>query len=441
MNGKTPDTTLDGTQTLWVIGLNHRTAPVHIREKLHYDASRVKHALHQLVEDAILTEALILSTCNRVEIYGIAPTEISPPVALSAFLAQTHDLAIDDLAPHLYHHCGLSAIHHGFRVAASLDSLVLGEPQITGQAKDAYRLALESETLGFHLSKFWNRAFFVSKKVRTETRIGAGAVSVGYAACELGRQIFGSLAGKTVLLMGAGEIGERIVEHLTCQEIGGLWIGNRNLERANALQTRFGGDVIPLSDCIDKLDDVDIVMSSLGIETYFWRKDDLAARLKPRNRPLFMIDVSVPRSLDPGLSEIENVYLYNIDDLQAAIARNTGGREEEARKATRIVEACAQAYYQEVYCNDIAPTISQLSQKLHEIKQHELDKTFRKHPDILPEMQEAVTRCASAIVNKILHAPILQLKTHHADDAQATPAEGSRVKHLIETLSALFNLD
>lgn len=420
---------------LCVIGLNHRTAPITLREKLHFDGNATRTALGELLQQHIFTEACILSTCNRVEIYGLYHGS-DAVAAVCQFLSGKHHLPSETISPHLYYYDDLSAIHHGFRVTSSLDSLVLGEPQISGQVKDAYRLAMEADTLGFYLSKYFNRAFFVGKRVRSETRIGAGAVSVGYAACELGRQIFGTLEGRRVLIIGAGEMGERIAEHLVAQNLSKLLIANRSADRAHALKERFGGEVIPLDQCLPLVHEVDIVMSSISVDDPLWKAKDLEPFLKDRDRPLFIIDVAVPRSLDSGLNALNMVYLYNIDDLEKAIARNQEERQEEARKAELIIEEEAQAFHKTMDDNAIAPTISSLSQKLHDIKDHELARTFKRLQHLSPEDRDAFNRCADAMINKILHMPILQLKTHHK-----TASEGSKVRHFIETLSALFNLD
>lgn len=421
------------TAHLMIVGTNHRTAPLSVRERLHFEKERAVHAARALREHAILDEALVLSTCNRLEIYGASRNPAEAGEKIQQFLAREHRFSPDELRPYTYRHSGLTAIQHGFRVVSSLDSLVVGEPQITGQVKDAYRLAAEGKTLGRTLKHFFNRAFYVAKKIRSETQIGSGAVSVGHAAVSLGKQIFGSLAGKRVLLMGAGEIGERMLEQVANQDLGGLWIANRGTERALELQSRFGGTVIPLSDCSSILEKLDIVLSSLAVSSPFWSKKEIDPFLSSRTEPLFMIDVSVPRSIDPLLNRLEKVYLYNIDDLDAVIFHNQEERLCEARKAESVIREEAEALYREGLDLTLAPTISSLSQKLHEIKDRELEKTLKRYPELPDEAREAFGRCADAIVNKILHMPILHLK--------AQKDEESKLKHMIDSVSSLFNLD
>lgn len=430
---QTDETTLTHTPEILVIGLNHRTAPVELRERFHLDHSQTLTTLQAFKKNDLLDEALIVSTCNRLEIYAVSQHPKTAERDLYRYLATHHHLSEEDLYAHTYVHRGISAIHHGLRVIGSLDSLVLGEPQIVGQMKDAYHHALEHESLGFYLNKFFTHAFYTAKRMRSETQIGQGAVSVGYAACELGRQIFGDLKNRNALVIGAGEIGERIVEHLATQALGEIFIANRSLERAHALQTRFGGTVIPFSDIHAYLGRVDIVMSSIAVDQPILSKRDVEPKLKERNSPLFLIDVAVPRSLDPDLNSVSSVYLFNIDDLEKAISENKKSRMEEAEKAERIAEQEAEALYLSLFGDTVTPTISSLSQKLHAIKARELERTFKKNPHLPLETQEILARCADAIVNKILHDPILKLRNG--------PAQDSKVKSLLESISALFNLE
>ena len=396
---------------LIVIGLNHRTAPIDLRERLGFQEAKLVEALGQANALPSLKENMILSTCNRVEIYA-ATREIEKAIFdLREFLSQYHRLPLKEFEKSLYSYAGEEAVKHIFRVASSLDSMVVGEPQILGQIKDAYDIATQAKTSGLVLHRLLHRAFHVAKRVRTETKISNSAVSVSSVAVDLAKKIFESLERKTVLLIGAGEMCELAAQHLVSGGIDKVLVTNRTYERAVALAGQFKGEAIPFGEINDGLKRADIVISATDSPQYLLRHDQVAKVIKDRKqKPIFFIDIADPRDIEPGVGEIENAYLYNIDDLQKVTNDNIKDREKEAGKAETIVEDEVFKFVNWYRSLDITPTIVALRKKFEEIRKKELEKTFSLHPELSDKEKKSLEALTSAIINKILHDPLTLLK-------------------------------
>jgi len=394
-----------------LVGLNHKTAPVEVRECLGFVGHDVDAALERLQRIAALQEGLLLSTCNRVEVLATTTDHRQAVEEITAFLAEGDRVPLEQLGAALYVHRGDAAVRHVFRVAASLDSMVVGEPQILGQLKEAYRRATERKSSGVILNRLLHRAFFVAKRIRTETGIGDHAVSISYAAIELGRKIFGALEGKTVLLIGAGEMAELAVEHLLRHRAGAILVANRTLARAVELAARFKGRALAFEEIGDGLREADIVISSTGSPDYVLHRDQVKAARRGQRRPLFFIDIAVPRDIDPAVNRLENTYVYDIDDLKGVIEENIEDRQRAALQGERIVEEAVLRFREWYQSLEVVPTIVALHQKLEEIVRQEGVKTLgglglKNDPQAL----EACERMTHAVVNKILHAPTTLLK-------------------------------
>ncbi len=394
-----------------ILGLNHKTADVDLRECLAFADDQVNTALQTLQQQPSVSEIVLLSTCNRVEMIF---TATEPEKALSEvknFLAEFKDIPVDNFEKALYLHRGDEAVKHIFRVAASLDSMVVGEPQILGQVKEAYRIATEQKTSGVILNRLLHKTFFVAKRVRTETGIGNSAVSISYAAIELGRKIFGTLEGKNALLIGAGEMAELAVENLRRHRTAEIFVANRTFARAVELAGKFKGSPVNFEEIPDILPRVDIVISSTGSSAYVISRSQVKPIMKERrNRPVFFIDIAVPRDIDPELNRLTNVYVYDIDDLNGIVDENIEDRGREAIKGERIVDEAAIRFRQWVKSLSVVPTIKDLRNKLEKITRAELTKTRSGH-DFSPEQAAAIEKMAAAMINKILHDPTMLLKT------------------------------
>jgi glutamyl-tRNA reductase len=403
-----------------ILGLNHKTADVDLRECLAFADDQVDTALQTLAQQPSISEIVLLSTCNRVEMIFTAE---DPEKALSEvknFLAEFKDIPADNFEKALYLHRGDEAVKHIFRVAASLDSMVVGEPQILGQVKEAYRIATEQKTSGVILNRLLHKTFLVAKRVRTETGIGNSAVSISYAAIELGRKIFGTLEGKNALLIGAGEMAELAVEHLRRHRTTEIFVANRTFARAVELAGKFNGSPINFEEIPDILPRVDIVISSTGSSEYVITRPQVKPVMKERrNRPVFFIDIAVPRDIDPALNRLTNVYVYDIDDLNGIVDENIEDRGREAIKGERIVDEAAIRFRQWVKSLSVVPTIKDLRDKLEKIIRAELAKTLNGQ-DFSSEQAAALEKMAAALVNKFLHDPTMLLKTEgcKADKSQ-----------------------
>jgi glutamyl-tRNA reductase len=400
-----------GKRHIVVVGLNHKTAPVEVRERLAFSSDDTPKVLEAMCQNPCVEEILLFSTCNRVE-FLLAASDVTDAVeAVKVFVADFKKTPRQDFEQALYIHHGDDAVRHIFRVASSLDSMVLGEPQILGQVKDCYGRACDLRTCGVVLNRLMHRSFSVAKRVRTETGIGGHAVSISYAAVELGRKIFGELEDKAVLLIGAGEMAELAVEHLLNNRARPIFVANRTFERGLELAEAFKGTAIRFEEIRDYLTKVDIVISSTGAPEYILVRDDFKGLMRSRkNRPLFFIDIAVPRDIDPEINRINNVYVYDIDDLNNAIQENIEERRQEAVRGERIIDGAVVQFRRWFQSLDVVPTIVDLREKAEEIRQRELKKTFASLNSLSEEDRAGVDRLTAALVKKILHGPTVFLK-------------------------------
>jgi glutamyl-tRNA reductase len=402
-----------------LIGVNHKTAPVELRERLAFSEAAIPEALSNLVDHGVLEEGLIVSTCNRIELLATAPSGMEPGLALLAeFLCGFHKLSPYELDGHLYRWSGSDAIKHVFRVASSLDSMVVGEPQILGQVKGAYHQAVEAGTIGRVLSQLMDRAISVAKRVRNETGISQNPVSVSSVAVELGCKIFGSLSGKTILLVGAGEMAElaarSLLESGSSHESGEsrLIVTSRTADHAESIARKFGGAAVSFEAFYDVLPSADIVICSTGAPDYVIKYSEVGRALNSRRKgPILFIDISVPRNIDPKVGEVENAFIFDIDDLQSVVQANLREREREAQAAETIVESEVQHFLAHLRSLDIGPSIVELKQVIQEIALSEL-KRNRKHLGAFSPEQEAALRevLIPALVNKLSHPIIVHMR-------------------------------
>lgn len=394
-----------------LIGLNHKTAPVEIRERFNIVCVDSKGPLSDFAQIRSLRESFYLSTCNRMEVLFTTPRLDEGISAVVGLLAEIYGQTGAALKPYLYIYIDQDAVKHLFRVACSLDSMVVGEPQILGQIKDAYRQATEAKASGVVLNRLLHKSFSVAKRVRTETRIGSNAVSISYAAVELAKKIFGELQGKIALLIGAGEMAELAAEHLISNGVERIVVANRTLERALALARRFNGSTVPWEELVEELRKTDIIISSTGSPEPILNAGQVRKRMRARrNRPLFFIDIAVPRDIDPDVNRIDNVYLYNIDDLQGIVEINRAERIKEAARAEHIISAEALKFDAWLRTLEVVPTIVSLREKAEQIRKAEIHKTLSQLDSLSGGEIEAINVLTRSVVNKLLHDPILFLK-------------------------------
>jgi len=392
-----------------VVGTNHKMASVCYREHLSFSPQALPKALKELIEQDGIHEGIILSTCNRVEIYAI--TDESKEDAPFDFLASFHGLDKRTLSEMTYHHEGLEAIKHLFSVTSSLDSMVVGETQISGQVKDAFAAALEAGSTGEALNRLFAKASTVQKRIRTETNIGLGAVSVSSAAVQLAHEILGAIADKSVLIIGAGEMAELTVQHIVAKGASQVLVVNRTYERAVQLAERFHGKALPFDENLEFLLESDIVVSSTSASNYIIERNELSELMNKRNyRTLFLIDIAVPRDIAPDVNLIPNVHLYNIDDLQSVVNVNQQRRQKEAVKVEKIIDEEAQKFYSWLEVLKVNPTIKLLRKKVDEIRTAELQRCFKKAKNLSEEQKLSIDCMTQALVNKLLHNPTMMLK-------------------------------
>jgi len=400
--------------SILLIGVNHKTAPVEIRERLAFNDEACATGLRQLVDGDIVREGLIVSTCNRVEILSATASDQLGFGAerITQFLDTSGHLPAGYLEAHLYHHTDEEAVRHVFRVASSLDSMVVGEPQVLGQVRHAYALGVEAGTVGRVLNRLVHHTFKVAKRVRSETGIAASAVSISYMAVELGKKIFDSLKGRAVLLIGAGEMAELSARHLVNAGASRVIIANRTEETARQMATEFGGTAVSLDQWGQVLHEADIVICSTGAPDYVVTAEQARKALvrRRRNRPTCFIDISVPRNIDPAVSNIPNVFLFNIDDLESVISSNIREREREAERAELIVQSEVMQFQQKLRLMDIGPSIGALRQNMQDVARAELARQ-RKRLGVLTQDQEAaIESLLMSTVNKISHPIISQMR-------------------------------
>jgi glutamyl-tRNA reductase len=399
-----------------VVGLSHKTAPIELRERLYVAEADLPKPLELLGNAPEIAERMLIATCNRVEVYAVAEGLVEKAVgAITDCLATQHNLEKSRFLDKLYTYTAAEAVRHVFRVASSLDSMVVGEPQILGQVKAAYSAARSQEATGVILTNLLEQAFHVAKRVRTETGIASSAVSVSSAAVELARKIFGDLAGRTVLIIGAGEMAELALRHLLDDGVRSVLVANRSYDRAVALAQQFHGRAVTFESFRQEMVAADIVISSTAAPHVILRKEDMQTIiLQRRHRPIFLIDIAHPRDIDPACNQVDNVYLYDIDDLQAVVAANLKERQREADRAEAIIEREVGVYLTWLRSLDVVPTIVSLRQRVEEIRGAELQKVLGRLGDLTPEQREAITAMTHGMVNKILHQPMTELKRRAA---------------------------
>src|SRR6266542_3572756 len=407
--------------SLFVAGMSHRTAPLEVREQLALDEDKIRQILGELSGRGLLTEVMILCTCNRVEVYGVAEVPGEARSAAFSLLRAQRGLRLPDLEALLYTKAEQDAVLHAFRVAASLDSMVLGEPQILGQVKDAFALAQSSSTVGPLLHSLMTQAFTVAKKVRAETEIGRLAVSVSFAAVELARKIFGSLEGKSVLLVGAGEMGELAARHLVDQGSLPVYVTNRTRSRAEELARVLAGIAVPFDQLHASIESVDIVITSTAAPEPIIRAPEVQRTMHARrSRPLFFIDIAVPRNVEAAVNDLPNVFCYDVDDLRGVVESNLRERQREAERfAERLKDL------------EVVPTIVSLREKLEAVRRAEVDRALARLPNADAETRRIIEALSESIINKVLHAPTVKLR------------DSSREGHgprWIELISELFGL-
>ncbi len=393
------------------VGLNHTTAPVEVRERLHIPDAHLPAILEQLGREAAVGERLVLSTCNRVEVYAVTPDTEKAQAAIPHVLAEGTRTPLALFQDRLYHHQEEEAVRHAFRVAASLDSLVLGESQILHQVKAAYHVARAQAATGPVLNTLMTRALGVAKKVRTETGIGHSPVSVPSAAIGLAKAIFGELQGRRVLVLGAGEMAELAARHLQSEGVQAVLVAHRNFDRAAEMAARVEGRAVRFDQIRDELRQADIVVSSTAAPHYVLHRADVEELIRlRRNRPLFLIDIAVPRDIDPAVNAIDNVYLYDIDDLEGVVAAHRQARQREAAQAELLIEREVASFQRWLQSLGVVPTIVTLRRQLEEVREAELAKALSRLPELTPAQQEVVRTLAHGIINKILHHPTTELK-------------------------------
>ncbi|HKN83066.1 MAG TPA: glutamyl-tRNA reductase, partial [Pyrinomonadaceae bacterium] len=399
--------------SILLIGVNHKTAPVQIRERLAFNDEACADGLRRLVDGDIVREGLIVSTCNRVEILSAtANDQLESGVGhLTQFLDTTGRLPTGFLEQHLYRHTDENAVRHVFRVASSLDSMVVGEPQVLGQVRHAYSLAVQAGTAGRVLNRLVHHTFRVAKRVRTETGIAASAVSISYMAVELGKKIFDSLKGCTVMLIGAGEMAELSARHLVNAGASRVIIANRTEESAWQIAQEFGGTAVSLDQLTQSLAEADVVICSTGAPNYVLTQAHArAARERRRNRPMCFIDISVPRNIDPAVSNVPNVFLFDIDDLESVISSNIREREREAERAELIVQSEVMQFQQTLRLMDVGPSIGAMREKFQDVARSELARQRKRLGPLTKDQETAIESLLMSIVNKISHPVMSQMR-------------------------------
>ena len=412
-----------------LLGLNHKTAPVEVREKLAMPEAQLPLALEQLLRVPGVVEGMILSTCNRVEIL----TQISNgTVDLRRFLDDYFHLESGSYDPYLYEYREQQVVRHVFRVASSLDSMIVGESQILGQVKEAYATARAAGAVHSYLDLLLTRAFAVAKRVRSETAVGSSSVSVASAAVQLAGKIFGSLKGKTVCLVGAGKMSELAAQRLLAEGAGPILVANRTYDRAQSLAKQFAGRAIRFEELYQHCELADIVITSTGSLVSIFRREHGEMFLSHRkNRPMFFIDIAVPRDVDPEMNSLDGIFVYDIDDLQEAVSFAVESRRKEAEQADAIIEAEVERFEARLQSLQLTPTIVSLQDQFESIRQAELERVRGRLGKLTPEQEMAIEALSRGIVNKILHTPLRHLKS---------AATGQEVTTLVASFRKIFDL-
>ena len=415
---------------LFAISVSHRTAPVELRETVDFARRGLPVAIEALRDRHLAHEAVVLSTCNRAEIYGSAESDAAAE-SCGRFIGEFHGVAWDMLAPHLVIYRGPDAADHLFRVAAGLDSLVVGEPQILGQVKEAFSAASDLKATGALTHRLFTTAFSVGKRVRSETGLGEGAVSVSYAAIALAKKIFGRLTGLNVLILGAGEMATLTATHLRAQHVGSLTIASRTLASAEAVARELQGQAVPWSALPQALSAADIVVSATGSPEPVLTRTGVEDAMRPRRgRPLFVIDIAVPRDVAPEVGRLDQVFLYNIDDLQTIVKENLARRTTEVERAESIVREEVDRFRAWMQSRDVVPTVVALRQRFETIRKSELQRLEPKLAALPPDARARVDEITRLLVEKLLIAPTEQLKS--ADDEATALAYADALNRLFK---------
>lgn len=413
----------------FVIGVNHRTAPVEVRERFAISEAHLPEALARLTSLPGVEEGMIVSTCNRVEI--IARTN-SESCDLKRFVQDYYGFHPGEFEQYCFEFQQMEAVKHIFRVASSLDSMVIGESQILGQVKEAYATARAVGAVQSHLDALLSRAFAVAKKVRTETQVATSSVSIASVAVELAEKIFGSLQGRSVYLIGAGKMCELAARHLLAHGAAKIYVANRTYERALTVATKFNGEAVPFEKLYETVAKADVIISSTGSPEVIFRKEHGEKFLAQRkNRPMFFIDIAVPRDIDPGLNDLDGIFVYDIDDLQQVVKAHIGDRRREAERAEAIVLEEVTRFQQRLQTADVVPTIVSLQEHLETIRQAEIDRLRGRLGTLSPEQEMAIEALTRGIINKIMHTPITTLKTAAREEESTT---------VVEVVRRIFNL-
>ena len=399
-----------------VIGLNHKTADVDLREKLAFNGPKLEEGIRQIRALPEIRETIIISTCNRVEIYLTVKDVAKAFEAVKDFFVRFFEIRKESLDNALYLYDDMEAVRHIFRVSSSLDSMVVGEPQILGQLKDAFEFALERKTTGVLLNRLLKKSISVAKRIRTETKIAENAVSISFAAVELARKIFDDLPEKSFMLLGAGEMAELAAKHMMNNGVKNIVIANRTYETGCNLAKEFSGRAIKFDEYLDELAHMDILICSTGAQKYVLMKDQMQKVMKERkNRPVFLIDISVPRNIDPEINDLDNVYLYDVDDLKGVVDTNILERQKEAKKAEEIIEEEIETFQRWLSSLDSVPVVIALREKAEAIKKEEVEKLLNRLPEIGEKEKKAIEGMASSIINKLIHSPTVALREDSED--------------------------
>ncbi len=421
---------MTGATRLFAVGLSHRTAPVELRESVDFSRGGAAEALGALAERGISREMVVLSTCNRAEVYAVAGPDA--PDAVGRFFAEYHQVPLARLSEHLYVRRGAEAAHHLFRVAAGLDSLVVGEPQILGQVKAAYATASDNGYTAAVTNRLFHSAFAVGKRIRNETGLAEGAVSVSYAAIALARKIFGDLTGLSVAILGAGGMAKLTGLHLKAQDVRQITITSRTLHATEGLARQLGGRAVPWQDMADALGAADIVIAATGAVDPVLTRSVVQDVMRPRQqRPLFIIDIAVPRDVEASVGDLEQVFLYNIDDLQGIVKDNLARRRAELERAEAIVHEEVRKFTAWLQSRDIIPTVVALRERFETIRRAEMSRLEPKLASLPPEARDRLDEVTHLIVEKLLLTPTEQLKAV-SDEAM--------VAQYAEALTRLFRL-
>lgn len=392
-----------------LLGLNHKTAPVEIRERLHIEESMLPEALQRLRE--LFPEAMIFSTCNRFEILARVEQVEHNKELLSRFISEIRGIPPSEFESMLYSHVGPDAVRHVFRVASSLDSMVVGEPQILGQMKQFFAIARQEKTISFTLNSIMERAFMVAKKVRSETLIANSSVSISSVAVELAAKIFDRLEGKTAFVIGAGKMSTLALQHLQAHGIKMILVTNRSFQKAAELAEQIKGRAVPFEGLSDCLAEADIVISSTGSQNFIVKKDHVQRAMSARrNRPIFLIDIAVPRDIDPQINQLDNIFLYDIDDLHSVAVKNREKRAKEAEKAEEIITHESELFWNKLKAADIAPTIREIQQHIDELRAHEIELTLKKMGPLTEAQKEALDQLTTSLTSKILRSSYSELR-------------------------------